>query len=185
MKLKAEDVIRILGLQPHPSEGGYFRETYRSADAIGAGCLPARYPAGRAACTAIYYLITPSCCSRLHRLRTDEIFHFYAGDPALLLQLAPDGGGKAVIMGNNLQSGQLPQVVVPRGHWMGALLADGGTFALLGTTVAPGFSFDDYEAGDVAELSAKYSAFRELIMRLAQGREGGVRQNAGKGAGVQ
>jgi predicted cupin superfamily sugar epimerase len=169
LRLNAEDVIRILGLEPHPSEGGYYRETYRSDEVMGAGCLPSRYPGERSACTAIYYLVTPSSPSRLHRLRTDEIFHFYMGDPVLMLQLDPDGGGKTVLVGSDLRSGQVPQVVVPRGHWQGILLADGGSFALLGTTVAPGFSFDDYGEGDATALSAKYPAFKDLIGRLAHG----------------
>ena len=169
MRMNAEEVIRILGLNPHPAEGGYYRETYRSDEVMAAGCLPSRYLGERSACTAIYYLITPYGPSRLHRLQTDEIFHFYMGDPVLMLQLDPNGGGKTVLMGSDLRSGQVPQVVVPRGHWQGMLLADGGSFALLGTTVAPGFSFDDFEEGDAAELSAKYPAFRGIIGRLAHG----------------
>lgn len=163
----AEEMIKMLGLKPHPAEGGYFRETYRSGDTLGPDCLPPRYSGERPVSTAIYYLITPSSFSSLHRLKTDEIFHFYAGDPVVLLLLCPGGEGRTVILGPDIGGGQVPQAVVPMGCWQGALLADGGSCALLGTTVAPGFDFADYEQGDAEALSRKYPDFRSLIGRLA------------------
>src|SRR6478609_1267273 len=95
----ADELIRSLNLQPHPKEGGYFRETYRAAESIAQSALPARYPAARSASTAIYYLLTPTTFSALHRLATDEIFHFYLGGPVRMLQLSPDGGGRTIILG--------------------------------------------------------------------------------------
>jgi predicted cupin superfamily sugar epimerase len=163
----AEDVIRMLGLKPHPAEGGYYRETYRSGDALGPGCLPPRYSGERSASTAIYYLITPSSFSSLHRLKTDEVFHFYSGDPVVLLILGPGREGSTVVMGADIGGGQVPQAVVPMSCWQGALLADGGSYALLGTTVAPGFDSADYERGDAEVLAREYPAFRRLIGRLA------------------
>ncbi len=168
MEPHIEGIIRILGLKPHPEEGGYYRETYRSGDAFGSGCLPSRYDGKRSASTAIYYLITPSSFSSLHRIKTDEIFHFYAGDPVILLQLEPGGEGKTVLLGSAISEGQVPQAVVPMNCWQGALLADGGSYALLGTTVSPGFDFRDYEQGNPAELSENYPSFKPLIERLAQ-----------------
>jgi predicted cupin superfamily sugar epimerase len=163
--LTAEQVIAVLGLQPLPLEGGFYRETYRSADQLPAGSLPC-YGRSKVACTAIYYLLTSDTCSALHRLPTDEIFHFYVGDPVRMLQLFPDGRGHLITLGPDLVAGQAPQVVVSRGVWQGSLLNPGGAFALLGTTMAPGFDFDDYEPGDREVLIRQYPTFRDWIERL-------------------
>ena len=94
-----EQIKALLGLQPLSLEGGFFVESYRSAEAIPGPALPARYGGARAYGTAIYFLLTPDACSTLHRLRTDEVWHFYLGDPVELLQLAPDGSGQIVLIG--------------------------------------------------------------------------------------
>jgi uncharacterized protein len=163
----ADELIRRLGLTPHPKEGGYFRETYRALDAWPAAALPARYRQERRASTAIYYLLTPTTFSALHRLRSDEIFHFYLGSPVRMLQLLPDGSGRTVVLGPELLAGQHPQLVVPHGIWQGSLLEAGGEFALLGCTVAPGFEYADYETGDRQTLLAQYPAFADTITRLS------------------
>ena len=124
--LTVEALRRILGLVPHPVEGGYFTETYRSADQIPAAALPAGYAAARAASTAIYYLLTPDTFSAMHRLASDEIFHFYLGDPVEMLHLHPDGTHRIVVIGPDLEAGQRPQLVVPRHTWQGARLLPGG-----------------------------------------------------------
>jgi hypothetical protein len=165
-KAGAEAIIARLGLAPHPREGGWFRETYRAAETLAAPALAARYGGARAVATAIYYLLTPNTCSALHRLASDEIFHFYAGDPVEQLQLHPDGRGAVVTIGVDLAAGMRPQVVVPRGVWQGARLAAGGRYALLGCTVAPGFDYADYEAGARALLAAAYPDFASWIEAL-------------------
>jgi predicted cupin superfamily sugar epimerase len=162
----AEELIRLLNLQPHPREGGHFRETYRSTDLLAASTLPPHYRGRRAVSTAIYYLLTPDTCSALHRLGSDEIFHFYLGSPVRMLQLFPDGQGKEVILGPDLLEGQSVQVVVPRGVWQGSVLEPGGAFALLGCTVAPGFEYADYESASRADLIASFPTFKDLITRL-------------------
>jgi len=164
--LRADEVIALLDLRPLPFEGGYYREMYRSADRLPASALPPRYGSDKHAATAIYYLLTPDTFSALHRLPTDEVFHFYLGGPVHLLQLHPDGAGRVVTLGTDLRAGQAPQVVVPRGVWQGSTLAPGGEFALLGTTMAPGFDRADFEAGERAHLTAQYPAFAGLIRRL-------------------
>jgi predicted cupin superfamily sugar epimerase len=163
--LTAAQLIAALDLRPLPREGGYYRETYRSADVLPAGTL-ARFGAARSAATAIYYLLTPETASALHRLPTDEVFHYYRGGPVQMLQLPPGGPGRVITLGPDLEAGQQPQVVVPRGVWQGSWLAGGSAFALLGTTMAPGFEFTDYEAGDRAALSLEYPEFADLIERL-------------------
>jgi predicted cupin superfamily sugar epimerase len=160
---EATAIINALGLAPHPKEGGWFRETYRAAESLTVG---GRYAGPRAASTAIYYLLTTVTFSALHRLASDEVFHFYAGDPVEQLHLRPDGRGAVVTIGNNLAAGQRPQILVPRGVWQGARLAPGGRYALLGCTVAPGFDYADYESGNRARLAAAYPEFAERIATL-------------------
>jgi predicted cupin superfamily sugar epimerase len=166
--LTAEEIISLLHLKPHPVEGGYFVETYRAGEEISEGCLPARYGGARALGTAIYYLLTPDSVSAMHRLRTDEVFHHYIGDPAEMLQLLPDGSGAVVTLGPDLRQGMRPQVVVPAGAWQGARLREGGRFALMGTTVSPGFDYNDYEIGQKEPLLASYPQFREMIETLVR-----------------
>src|SRR5262245_48991382 len=111
--LSAEQIIAALRLQPLPLEGGYYRETYRSADTLPAAALPPHYGRDKSAATAIYYLLTPDTFSALHRLPTDEVFHFYLGGPVRMLHLSPDGDGREVVLGPDILAGQQLQTVVP------------------------------------------------------------------------
>lgn len=165
----AAAIVARLGLVPHPKEGGYFRETYRADEALALGALPARYGGGRSVATAIYYLLTPTNFSALHRLASDEIFHFYAGDPVEQLRLYPDGRGEVVVLGADLAAGMRPQAVVPRGVWQGARLRAAGRYALLGCTVSPGFDYADYESGERRALAASHPEFSNWITALTQG----------------
>lgn len=152
--LTAEDVIRALRLQPHPVEGGHFRETYRSADAIPAVSLPS-HDADRSVSTAIYYLLTGSAVSEMHRLPGDEVYHFYLGDPLETLLLTADGGSSVVTLGPDLLAGQVPQLAIPAGIWQGSARAAGPHgFTLIGATMAPGFDYADYARGTRDELTA-------------------------------
>jgi uncharacterized protein len=164
--LTAQEIIKLLGLEPHPAEGGHFRETYRSTETLQAEVLPSVYPSERAFSTAIYYLLTPQTCSRLHRLRTVEIFHFYLGDPLEMVLLYPDGHVREIVMGTDLAAGQQVQTVVPAEVWQGARLKPGGRFVLLGTTMSPGFDFRDYETGHRAALLADYPHQKAWIETL-------------------
>jgi predicted cupin superfamily sugar epimerase len=162
-----EQIKSLLNLEPLPEEGGYYFETYRSTDSLSNG-VPDRYSGDRSLSTAIYYLLTPDTFSALHSLPTDEIFHFYLGDPVEMLQLWPDGSGKVVVLGTDLINGMLPQLIVPKGVWQGSRLVPGGQFALLGTTVAPGFEFADYATGSRDRLVSQYPEFRNLIVGLTR-----------------
>jgi predicted cupin superfamily sugar epimerase len=131
-----------------------------------ASALPSEYGGPRHASTAIYYLLTPDKYSRLHRVKSDEVFHFYAGDPVEMLKLGPDDA-EVVAIGNDLIAGHAPQVVVAAGVWQGCRLAPGGRWALLGCTVAPGFEYADFESANREALIEQYPAFAELISALA------------------
>jgi len=166
--LTADQIIAFLNLTPHPKEGGYFKEIYRSSEVIPEKALPSRYKGIRSLATAIYYLLTPETFSAMHRLQSDEIFHFYLGDPIEMLQLCADGTGRIVILGPDLHIGMQPQVIVPKGIWQGARLIKNGKFALLGTTVFPGFEFADYESGQRDDLIKSHPQFRERIIALTK-----------------
>ncbi len=165
-KLSAKEVIDIMGLQPHPEEGGFFIETHRSKEILGVANLPGRYNGDRCHSTAIYYLLTPDTYSHMHKLESDEIFHFYAGDPCEMVQLHPDGSGETVLLGNDLIAGQRPQIRVPKSSWQGMRLLPGGDFCLMGCTVAPGFEFVDYAHGARNALVTQWPEFEEHITRL-------------------
>jgi predicted cupin superfamily sugar epimerase len=164
--MNVQEIIEKLEMSPHLVEGGYFVETYRSLEAIPRQALPERYSSKRAFGTAIYYLLTPETVSALHKLESDEIFHFYLGDPVSMLQLHPDGSTNVITLGQDILAGQQLQVVAPHGSWQGTLLQEGGEFALLGCTMAPGFDWSEYEAGDRVELLKEYPEHEDLIVRL-------------------
>ena len=166
--ITADQIKSLLSLKPHPEEGGYFVEAYRSDERFAQTALPARYKGGRSFGTCIYYLLTPDTFSAMHRLASDEIFHFYLGDPVEMLQLFPDGSGKILTLGPDILNGMHPQVVVPRGVWQGSRLIPGGRLALLGCTVAPGFDYADYENAERETLLVSYPEFGELIVALTR-----------------
>ncbi len=153
---------------PHAREGGFFVETFRARERFAADALGPGWPGPRALATAIYYLLTPDAFSALHRLRSDEVFHFYLGDPVEMLHLMPDGSGRVLLLGTDLAAGMRPQVVVPKGVWQGSRLVAGGRFALLGTTVSPGFDPADFEPGEREGLLEAYPGFHERIAALTR-----------------
>ncbi|MBM4124802.1 MAG: cupin domain-containing protein [Nitrospira sp.] len=164
--ISVEQIKALLHLKPLPVEGGYFAETYRAQESLAKEALPPRYGGARSVATGIYYLLTPETFSAIHRLRSDEVYHFYLGDPVELLQLSPDGAGCVATLGADLLQGMQLQAVVPQGVWQGSRLRSGGRFALLGTTMAPGFDPADFEMGRRDELIALYPRFKETIAAL-------------------
>ncbi len=166
--MTVEEIISTLKLEPLPFEGGLFRQTYVSKDVIKAGCLPERYGHDKSACTAIYYLLTGTAdsFSALHRLPTDEIYHFYLGDPVELLVLYPSGRSEVIVLGQDIGNGQQVQFIVPRECWQGARVVPGGGFALLGTTVAPGYDQADFSLGQRDELIMRYPLESKRIQGL-------------------
>jgi predicted cupin superfamily sugar epimerase len=161
---RAEELIRLLGLMPHP-ERGHFVETYRAPLVIGG--LP--HGAPRAASTAIYFLIARDApTTYLHRLRSDEVFHFYEGGPLDVLLLGQGDAGQVRRLGTDIAAGERPQIVIPAGTWFAAELAEGATHCLFGCTVAPGFDFADFELASGPELAARYPAHAARIARMTR-----------------
>lgn len=171
MNLTAQQIIALLELRPLPVEGGYFRQSYRTPELLAPEALPGGYREPHPLSTAIYYLLTadPDSFSALHRLPTDELWHFYLGDPVEMLLLHPDGSSQTVQLGIDLRAGQQVQVVAPAEAWQGARLLPGGKFALMGTSMAPGYIDSDYEGGERAALLAAYPDQAEHITALTRG----------------
>ena len=160
--MTANEIKTLLQLEPHPVEGGFFRRTYTSK-------LNLDLERGqRTAGSAIYYLLEPGTFSEMHVLQSDELFHFYLGDPVEMLQLWPDGSSRIVTLGPDLKFGQHVQTLVPAGVWQGTRLIDDGKIALLGCTVVPGFDFADYTSGSYSELSKKWPSEIEKIQALTR-----------------
>jgi hypothetical protein len=165
----AEDVIKMMDLKPLPEEGGFYRETYRSDHGDNSGHVFGIDVEGvRSLNTAIYYLISKGSFSAIHKIKSDEIFHFYSGDPVEMIQIHPDGKLERFIIGSDVMKGHKPQVVVPRGVWQALRLVDGGEWALMGTTVAPGFDFEDFSVGTRDEMLKEFPQHREDIIRFTR-----------------
>lgn len=159
--MDAADLIRRFSMLPHP-EGGYYSETYRDAARVRRAD-----GAERSASTAIYYLLCDGAYSGWHRIRSDETWHFYAGQPLLVHVL--DAGGEWIThrLGNPLEYENVaPQATVPAGCWFAAELADPRGFAFVGCTVAPGFEFSEFEIADEAALLAGFPQHAERLKRL-------------------
>ena len=160
--MDATDVIQMLGLEPLPDEGGYYKETYRSDGVIPEEVLP-NLKGNRSYSTLIFYLVTPESFSSLHRVKSDEIFHFYSGDPVKMIQIDVKGNLKEIFLGSQFDQGQKLQTVVEKGIWQGTKLIEGGKWALMGCTVAPGFEFEDTEIKTRSELVAIFPDHRKMI----------------------
>ena len=157
----AADLIAHFDMTVLPAEGGIFAETYRAERTL---------PSGQPFSTAILYLLTnePDSFSALHRLPTDEIFHYHLGGPADMLLLYPDGRSQTVTLGPDVLNGQHVQFVVPAGVWQGTRLRPGADFVLLGTTMAPGFTQADYQGGQRDALVQQYPQARAQIEQLTR-----------------
>ena len=159
-------LIRNYKLKAHP-EGGYFRESYRSTGTIPAAALDGSFIGPRSYSTAIYFLLPEGSISRLHRIKSDEIWHFYLGGPLNLAQIMPDGRVVSVTLGRDIKAGQEFQHVVPAGCWFGASPSPGSGFSFVGCTVAPGFDFADFELARPAKLLAQFPQAGKIIKKLS------------------
>jgi len=166
-------------MQPLRQEGGFYIETYRAPELLKKEVLlasakpsgkagPPGFPADRNLASTILYLLTAKTISLLHRLKSDEMFHFYLGDAVTMLQLYPDGRSELFALGHDILAGQKVQVLVPKGVWQGAFVRPGGKFALMGCTVSPAFDENDFETGDRDTLLNQYPDLREYILKLTR-----------------
>jgi predicted cupin superfamily sugar epimerase len=163
--MKAAEWVKALGLVRHP-EGGWYRETYRSPEAVAREHLPARFTGARAFSTTIYYLLEAGDFSALHRIHQDEGWHFYDGWPMELHLISPAGERSCVVLGRDPSKGLFPQAVAPAGWLFGA--ATTGDFSLMGCTVAPGFDFADFEMPTRDQLLSAHPEHADLIERLTR-----------------
>jgi uncharacterized protein len=162
----AQQWIDRLNLQPHP-EGGWYRQTYRAPLMLPQAALPG-FTGDRAASTAIYFLLEGDQFSAFHRLRSDEVWHFYAGSGLVVHVIESGGGYRELLLGSDVQSGEQFQAIVPAGCWFGSSLRQPNTYALVGCTVVPGFDFADFEIAKRDELAACYPQHRNIIQRLTR-----------------
>ncbi len=165
--MNANTLIESFKLIQH-SEGGWYRENYRSGEEIEATGLPERFGKKRALSTAIYFLLEAGNFSAFHRIKSDECWHFYAGDPLEVLVLSEENNLQVIRLGNNPEAGELFQYVVPAGCWFASRPAAGSSFSFVGCTVSPGFDFDDFELASASILSREYPAQQGIIQSLCR-----------------
>ncbi|GLI35369.1 cupin domain-containing protein [Desulforhabdus amnigena] len=159
--------IEKLGLSPHP-EGGYFIQTYRSDESVRDGQLPRRFEGDRVFSTAIYYLLEGKQFSAFHRIKSDEIWHFYTGSSLTLYVIDGEGRLSRKKLGNAWENGEAFQVVVKAGCWFAASVNDPDSYALVGCTVAPGFEYEDFELAERKRLIKEYPQHQRIIERLTK-----------------
>jgi predicted cupin superfamily sugar epimerase len=163
----AEEIKAMLGLEPHPT-CGFVAETYRSPLKIPSETLPAVYQGNRPFGSALYFLVTPEAQIVMHRIRSDQLYHHYLGDPLEVLLLYPDGNGEIVTAGSNLQAGERPQLFLPGSTFHTSRLAPGASYALLASTEWPGVEPPDVEHGDIEALIQAYPNLREEIRAFTE-----------------
>lgn len=159
---KADQIIEKLNLTPHP-EGGYFKENYRSDAQIDIDGLKGQYNGARNFSTAIYFLLKSHQFSAFHKIKQDEIWHYYDGSAIILHVISPDGLYSQHTLGKDVLNDELPQFVVPGDHWFAASVINKDDYALFGCTVAPGFSFDDFILAEKSMLISHYPQHKNII----------------------
>ena len=164
-RYKADFWIRHLKLNKH-IEGGWYKEVYRSALVFNKEQLPSAFESERNACTHIYFLLEKNEFSAFHKIKSDELWHFYAGDPFIIYEIGENGKMEEHLLGSNIEKGQSLFSVIKAGNWFASKLADGGEYGLTGCTVAPGFDFDDFEMAKRDSLLQAYPQHAELINRM-------------------
>ena len=157
--------INHLDLLPHP-EGGHFKEVYRSDEKIKRSALPGRFPDDRAFSTSIYFLLQKREFSAFHKIKSDEVWHFYDGDPVSITMIDDKGKLTTYKLGLSPHKGIMPQVTIPANNWFASETT--GNFSLVGCTVSPGFDFDDFEMADRDLLISQNGEHREIIERLTR-----------------
>ena len=165
--MTVQQLIQQYNLQRHP-EGGWYKETYKSDEYISASTLPERFGGSRVFSTAIYFLLKQGNFSAFHRIKSDECWHFYAGDPLVVYVMQLNGILDIIHLGNDIEKGQVFQFVVPANCWFASRPAPGSTFCLVGCTVAPGFDFTDFELAKASSLTALFPQHKAIIEELCR-----------------
>ena len=163
----ADQLIQHYKLQPHP-EGGWYSQRYKSNEQIAANALPERFNGDRAFSTAIYFLLEKGNFSAFHRIKSDECWHFYAGDELRIYMIHQKGNLEIISLGNDLEKGQTFQHVVPARCWFASQPAPGSEYCFVGCTVSPGFEFGDLELANATELSITYPQHTSIIKELCR-----------------
>ncbi len=163
--MNGEYWIKKLNLQKHP-EGGHYRETYRCQDIINQDKLLTRYNDSRNASTAIYYLLLGEEFSAFHKLKSDEIFHFYSGSTLIVHTINSQGEYHQYKLGQNPDDNEILQLVIPHGYWFASHVSQPNSYSLIGCTVSPGFNFADFMLGNREELSKLYPHYIDIIKKL-------------------
>lgn len=165
--LLAHHLIQQYNLQPHP-EGGWYKQTYKSKEIVSGSALPKRFKGDRVYSTAIYFLLEQGNFSAFHKIKSDECWHFYSGDPLNVYVIGQDGELKITTLGSNFDEGQTFQYIVPANCWFASRPAPGSSYCFVGCTVAPGFEFEDFELANPNELSQLYPKHAALIKELCR-----------------
>jgi predicted cupin superfamily sugar epimerase len=167
MAKTGQDWVERLDLQKHP-EGGYYRETYRGADLVNQDQSLSRYSGKRNTSTAIYYLLMGQDFSAFHKLKSDEIFHFYAGSALDVHIISEQGDYSYVKLGNNPDNNEVLQLVIPYGNWFASAVSEAESYSLIGCTVSPGFDFHDFFLGEKDNLLNLYPQHTQIINRFTR-----------------
>jgi len=162
---KAKLIADKFKMMPHP-EGGYFKEMYKSDEKILSGHLPERYGDERKFSTAIYFMLADNQFSALHRIKSDELWHFYSGSSLTIYVIDEKGNLSLIKLGVDFEKGDVPQAIVKRNYWFGAHVNEKNSYSFVGCTVAPGFHFDDFEMGDRKNLLKLFPQHEEVIIKL-------------------
>jgi uncharacterized protein len=162
-----QELVTTYQLQPHP-EGGYYSRTYASEESISAAALPERFAADRFISTAIYFLLDGKQFSAFHRIKSDELWHFYTGAGLHIYVIHPDGRGEILKLGNDVSNGYHFQQLVKAGCWFASKPIDENSFSFVGCTVAPGFDFEDFEMAEKASLLNQYPQHQQWIEALCR-----------------
>ena len=163
----AEYWLKKLNLEKHP-EGGWFKEVYKSCETLKKEHLHERYSGPRHTGTSIYFLITDKEFSAFHRIKSDEIWHFYDGSAVTIHMINTDGNYSTVKLGNNFEAGEVFQFTIPHGVWFAGTVDEADSYALIGCTVSPGFDYDDFELGIREEMMKVFPMHKEIIKRLTR-----------------
>lgn len=165
MSAKADYYIQKLELTTHV-EGGAFKEIYRSLTVIPKTSLSHEFHGDRNTSTAIYFLLKYKQISALHKIASDEMWHFYDGNPLCIYEITKEGILIKHVLGNNLDKGESFTCVIKAGSWFGSRCEVENGFSLVGCTVAPGFDFEDFVLANREELSKEYPQYAGLIHEL-------------------